>query len=556
MKKIHLLAAACLWTGSYCQEESMDLILHNGTVYTLDPALPKAEAIRIRNGVVAELGSNRAAASWKGERIDLRGATAVPGWVDAHGHVMSLGGLLRQLDLRDAKSYDEVIERVRERAARTPAGTWILGRGWNQEHWSPPVLPTHDRLSAAVPDHPVWLRRVDGHAGLANRKALEAAGITKETPNPPGGEILRDPRGDPTGVLVDNAMELLSAVLPESSAESLREAILSAQESLVRHGVTAVHDAGVSPEGIDLFLAMESAGLLKLRYYLMVAGDGATLRAYMRKHPLRIGQGDRMVTVRSLKIMADGALGSRGAMLLEPYEDRPKDDQGRPYYGLDTFDAATLRSVSIAALKAGWQVCVHAIGDRANRKVLDIFAAALEQVPVRDHRFRIEHAQIVHPDDIPRFAGLGVIPSMQPTHATSDMGMAEKRLGPRRLAGAYPWRKFYASGARIAGGSDFPVESENPLWGFYAAVTRQDHEGKPEGGWLPEERMTREEALRCFTTDACYAAFQEGWKGTLSPGMAADISVLSRDIMSVPPKEILAAETLYTIVNGKIVYRR
>jgi hypothetical protein len=550
---MRLLGAVLLVALQDAGATDVDLIFVNGTIYTQDPAMPKAEALAVKNGVIVKVGDVR---GLKGRTIDLGGATVVPGLVDAHGHVSNLGGLLKRIDLRDTKSYDEVIARVAERAKSAKPGEWITGRGWNQENWKDSALPTHDKLSAVTPNNPVWLARVDGHAGLANKKALQMAGITSESANPKGGEVLKDKNGEPTGVLVDHAMSYMTGVLPGATRESVKEQILDAQEACLKAGLTEVHDAGCNGEYIRAYEELARDGKLKMRFYVMINGSADWIIDYISNHPIRVGKGSNLLTIRAIKMMADGALGSRGAMLLQPYEDRPTDDNGNPYHGLETLDRNALQRVGIEALKRGWQLCVHAIGDRGNREVLDQFEAALAQVPVKDHRFRVEHAQITHPDDIRRFAKLGVVASMQPTHATSDMWMAEKRLGMKRLDGAYAWQKFLKSGAVVASGSDFPVESEKPLWGLYAAITRQDHDGKPEGGWLPHERLSPAEALFSFTEACAYAGFSESWKGRLSTGRAADFVVLSKDVLACDPKDLLKAEVLYTVVDGKIAHRK
>jgi hypothetical protein len=530
------------------QDETADLVLVNATIYTQDRDHPTAQAIAVKNGVIVKVGTNDELKKVQGRLIDVAGATIVPGLVDAHGHVASLGGLIKQIDLRNTKSFDEVLALVKERVKTAGEGEWIIGRGWNQENWKDAAMPTHERLSDITPANPVWLSRVDGHAALINRKTMERAGISSSTTSPKGGEILKNEKGEPTGVLVDNAMGLVS--LPGTTLEGLKQQILDAQEACLKVGLTEVHDAGCGATYLKAYEELARARKLKMRFYVMIIGPSDWVIDYISKHPPAVGRGSNLLTVRSIKMYADGALGSRGAQLLEPYEDRPG------YSGLETTDTAAIRKVGIEALKHGWQLCVHAIGDRGNREVLNAFESALKEVPVKDHRFRIEHAQITHPDDIKRFAPMGVIPSMQPTHASSDMGMAEKRLGKRRLAGAYAWQKFLKSGCQIAAGSDFPVESENPLWGFYAAVTRQDHDGKPEGGWLPEERMSREEALWAFTAGAAHAAFEEPWKGILKPGMAADLVVLGHDVMKIDPKEILKTDVLFTVVDGMIAYSK
>lgn len=532
--------------------EPAEFIVYNARIYTVDRKNPRAQAMAIRQGRIVAVGNERAVMAYRGSKtrlIDLEGRTVVPGFVDAHGHVASFARSMERVDLRGTKTYEEMIERVRKRARETAPGRWILGRGWNHEHWKVARLPHHRALSEAVPNHPVWLVRIDGHAGLANGMALRMAGIDRNTPDPKGGEILRDSRGEPTGVLVDNAMGLVARVLPDATGEDLKRWIRLSQREFLKVGLTSVHDAGVDAKTVRAYRDLADAGGLVVRFYVMVSG------APLEGRPL-VARGDDRLTIRAVKLSIDGALGSRGAWLLEPYADRPKDDEGKPYTGLNLISPERVERLAVRCLKNGWQLCVHAIGTRGNREVLDAFERALKKVPTQDHRFRIEHAQIVHPDDIPRFRKLGVIPSMQPTHATSDMWMAEKRLGKDRLAGAYAWRKFLAQGCRIAAGSDFPVESRNPLWGIYAAITRQDHDGNPPGGWLPGEKMTREEALRSFTLDARYAAFEEDRLGSLEPGKLADFVVLDRDIMTVPPREILKAKVLMTWIAGRPVYRR
>lgn len=528
-------------------------VYQNGRIYTLDPARPVARAIALRHGRIIAVGTDeevRAYVDHLTEVYDLEGRTVVPGFVDAHCHPAGLGFALENVPLQDTRSFEEVVQRARARLQKVKPGDWVLGRGWNQEHWAVKEFPTHHRLSEISPDNPVWFRRVDGHAGIANRKAMELAKITRDTPNPPGGEILRGADGEPTGVLIDNAMELIERVIPDPSVQQIKQRLLAAQEACLAFGQTELHDAGAGPDLLRAYAELAAEEKLKIRFYVMIGGSPEWILKYIRENSPQVGTDASRLTVRSIKMYLDGALGSRGAWLLEPYEDRPG------HVGLPLVAPDSIRTVALEALKRGWQLCVHAIGDRANREVLNAFEAALREVPVPDHRFRVEHAQITHPDDIRRFAGLGVIPSMQPTHATSDMWMAEKRLGRRRLTGAYAWRKFLDAGCRIAGGSDFPVESHNPLLGFYAAVTRQDAEGRPEGGWLSEERLTREEALRCFTVDACRASFEEKVKGVLRPGMYADFVVLSRDIMTCPPQEILTAEVLRTVINGETAYCR
>ncbi len=534
-----------------------DLIVVNGNVYTLDAHRPRAEALACRDGRLAAVGSNADMSVHRGERtrvLDLAGQTVLPGLIDAHGHVLGLGSFaLGRIDLSAARSFDEVVALVSDKARRTPAGQWILGGRWDHESWPQRVLPTHAALSRAVPDHPVWITRVDGHAGLANALALQRAGITRETPEPAGGEILRDERGEPTGLLIDNAMDLLARHIDQPPADTA-ELIRKAQAVCLSMGLTGVHDAGVSPAEVQAYAALERSGELKLRIYAMIHGEQA--QRYFEDNGLRIG--DRL-TVRACKLYADGAMGSRGAWLLSPYSDRPVDEDGRAFTGLAVMPPDFIRAVAQDALARGYQVCTHAIGDRGNRETLDAYAAAFsaaQQTASAERRFRIEHAQLLAPEDIGRFARLGVIASMQPTHCTSDMRWVEARVGDDRARGAYAWSSLLRRGAVVAGGSDFPVESPNPLLGLYAAVTRQNLEAQPTGGWHPEERLTREEALRLFTIDAAYAAFEETLKGSLEKGKLADFVVLDRDVMRCAAADIPGTKVVQTIIAGAVVFDR
>lgn len=533
-----------------------DAIFVDGNIYTLDPARPRAEAIAVAGGWIVDVGRSADLLKARGGQtaiIQLHGATVVPGLIDAHGHLAGLGSLLTgRLDLVGARSYRQLVARVKREAARLPKGRWILGGRWDQASWGEKKLPTHGPLSVASPDHPVWLTRVDGHSGLANRRAMRLAGITRDTPDPPGGHIVKDTRGEPTGVFVDNAMVLITRAIEGRAGRSVKAMLLAAQKRCLSVGLTGVHDAGLSPHEVRLLKQLADAGQLTLRVYGMLTPN----LSYLARNKPLINHAGHRLTVRAVKCMVDGALGSRGAWLLKPYSDRPTDHRGQPYVGLPVQRPAFIRQVCDVALANGYQVCTHAIGDRGNREVLDVYEAALKRRPVADHRFRIEHAQVIALSDIPRFARLGVIPSMQPTHATSDMRWAEARLGPARIAGAYAWARLLRAGSRIAAGSDFPVESENPLWGFYAAVTRTNHQGLPSGGWRPQERMTRTQALRAFTIDAAYAAFEEKLKGVLEVGRLADFVVLSGDIMTCEPARILQTTCRMTVIGGKVVYRR
>jgi len=479
------------------------------------------------------VGSNRGALALAGprtERLDLAGKTVITGMVDAHAHLLGLGQALRTVDLVGTRSYDEVIARVVERAKTARPGEWIRGRGWDQNDWADTRFPTHAALSRAVPNNPVYLTRVDGHAALVNAKALELAHVTAATPDPSGGRFIRDSANNPTGVLVDNAQGIVGRVIPAPSRTELREQTLAAIAEANRWGLTGIHDAGVAPEGIAVYEELAKEGRYNLRNYVMVRSNGR-------------------LWIRAIKITADGALGSRGAALLEPYSDDPGNT------GLITTPLERIKSVAVRALKAGFQVNVHAIGDRANRAVLDQFEAALQEVPTADHRFRIEHAQILRYQDIPRFAELDVIPSMQGSHQTGDMYWAPNRLGPARLGGAYAWRSLLNTGVVIPNGSDFPVEAVNPLISFHAFFTRQDADNYPPGGWMPEQRTTRQEALLSITLWPAYAAFMENESGSLTAGKYADFVVLDRDIMAVAPEAVLGTHVLLTVLGGKVVYR-
>lgn len=528
---------------------SADMVFTNGAVYTADAAQPRAQAVAIRGGKIVFVGSTREATTLIGDGtrvVDLGGKTMVPGMIDSHGHLASLGSALRIVDLVGTRSYEEVIERVVARAAEVPVGEWIRGRGWDQNEWGDTRFPNHAALSAAVPDHPVILGRVDGHAILVNTAAMELAGIDESTADPSGGRIVRAEDGDAIGVFVDRAMGLVRRFVPRESTEETYQGILMAQQELNRLGLTGIHDAGVGRGTIDLYEDMAAGGEWTVRNYVMVSPDD--LDYYVAIGPRADIGGDDFLAVRAVKVSVDGALGSRGAALLEPYTDEPGNS------GLVTVSAEQVLPVALKALRNGFQLNVHAIGDAANRMVLDVFEEALETVPVADHRFRIEHAQILHRQDIPRFAELGVIPSMQAIHQSSDMAWAENRLGWTRIQGAYAWRSLLDTGVIIAGGSDFPVESADPLLSFHAAVTRQDANGWPAGGWLPEQRMTRDEALKHMTIWGAKAAFMEDRVGSITAGKLADLVVLSRNIMTGPPSEILNTEVLMTVVGGRVVY--
>ncbi len=549
-----LVAAALLAAPSAQAQRTTpvpaDLIVTNARVYTADESRPLAEAFAVRDGRIVFVGSRQEADALKGSAtrvVDAGGRTVIPGMVDAHAHFGGLAQKLRAVDLVGTKSYDEVIARVVEKAKTTPKGTWIIGRGWDQNAWGDTRFPTHEKLSAALPDHPVALERVDGHAAFANMAAMRLAELTAATKDPSGGKIIRDAQGNPTGVLVDNASSIVERKIPSPTMADTRAALKDAIAVMHRWGLTGVHDAGASAPMIDLYEDMAKSKELGLRLYVMIGDDSTALRKYMAMGP-RSALYDGQVWVRSIKLYADGAMGSRGAALLEPYSDDPNNT------GLLLSAPAHIRDVAERALKSGFQVNTHAIGDRGNRVVLDAYEQALKTVPTADHRFRVEHAQIINYDDIPRFAQLGVIPSMQASHQTSDMYWIGKRLGPTRVLGAYAWRSLINSGVIIPNGSDFPVEEVNPLISFHASIARQDANDWPAGGWFPEQRMTREEALRSMTLWPAQAAFQEKEMGSLTTGKFADFVILDQDIMRVPAELVLKTKVLATYVAGKPVF--
>ncbi len=533
----------CFWLALGGAPEA-DLIVTGARIYTMDAARPQATAIAVRGDRILAVGEDvNEHVGPATRRIEAGGATIVPGLIDSHAHMAGLGESLEALDLRETRSADEVVELVCEAAAKQPKGTWIRGRGWDQTRWRGGQFPNAEQLSRATRDHPVYLMRVDGHAAWVNRKALELGGITKATPDPPGGRIHRDAAGRPTGILIDRAQELVRRKIPAAAKEDIKRRLERAARRCPRLGLTGVHDAGVSGTVLEAYRELIAERRLPVRIYAMIGGEGELWEEYLERGP---EIGDRL-TVRSIKLVADGALGSRGAALKEPYADEPGNS------GLLILSRADIERVARAAVERGFQVNTHAIGDRANRVVLEAYGAVLGGA--NDRRFRIEHAQVVSAEDFELFRKYSVIPSMQATHATSDMGWAEQRLGPERVRGAYAWKRFLAMGLPVANGSDFPVEDPNPLWGFYASITRQDHEGRPAGGWFPEQRMSREEALRSWTLDGAYAAFQEDVTGSLGPGKLADFVMLSRDIMRIAPREILETRVLMTVLGGEIVYR-
>jgi len=538
-----------------------DLVLRNGKIVTMNEAVPEAEAIGIRGDRIAAVGSNRQiqpCIASSTEIIDLRGALAVPGFIEGHGHFLGIGEFKQNLDLTKAKSWEEIVFKVRERVRQIQPRKWIIGWGWHQEKWDKPPIPNvqgfpvHQALSAVSPENPVLLIHASGHASLANARAMELSGVTKATPDPAGGEIIRDLNGNPTGVFRETAQRLITRnardhkTRRQQEADRRRWAALAQEESLAK-GITSFQDASSSFEDIELYRRLISEGALRIRLWVMVRESNERIRRLLPAYKVR-GFGDHRLTVAAIKKTMDGALGSRGAWLLEPYSDSPGQ------LGLNVDSIADITETARLAAEYGVQLCVHAIGDRANRETLNIFETAFRAHPEKkDWRWRVEHVSVLHPDDIPRFARLGVIASMQGYFCPSDAPYVLARLGAKRCErGVYIWQKLLRSGALIVNGSDAPVEDVSPILGFYASVTRRAPDGSV---FYPDQRMTRLQALRSYTLDAATAAFEEGIKGSLTPGKLADISVLSRNILTVPQDEIPSTQVLYTIVGGKVLYR-
>ena len=528
-----------------------DLMLVGGRVHT--PA-GSVSAVGIRGSRIAVTGDDEAVERWVGPKtrtIRLDGKTVVPGLSDAHMHLMGLGRTRFELDLVGSASVDEIRAKLAQAVAKAAPGAWIRGRGWDQNDWPGAAgrFPTRVDLDPIAPEHPVVLTRIDGHAIWVNSRALAVAGITASTKAPKGGEIVID-GGEPTGILVDNAMPLVRRHVPEASIEELSQYARLAQQECLAAGLTQVQDMGVGPTELGVLRALDAKGALKLRVYAMLdgsSGDLPSLLAEGPKVPDPFGAG--RLTVRGVKFFIDGALGSRGAALLAPYTDQPDSR------GLLVTEPAALEAMVRSARKHGFQVATHAIGDRGNRVILDIYERVFG-AEATQARPRVEHAQVVSPEDLPRFSRLGVIASMQPTHATSDMPWAEQRVGPERIQGAYAWQSLLQISTAIAAGSDAPVESVQPIAGLYAAITRADSAGNPDGGWYVDQAMTPQQALAAFTSGAAFASFREEVAGTIEPGKVADLTVLDADPTEAEASELLKIRAAYTIVGGTVAYER
>lgn len=546
------MASISFYMSGCSQQSPADLIISGGRIYTMNPAETQVEAVAVRGDRIVYAGTAEGANKFRGDEttlLDLKGKTVLPGLIDAHAHLLSLGRSLVELDLVGTTSPQQIRDMVLKKAAETPQGGWISGRGWDQNDWEIKKFPTWRDLDGTE-SHPVYLRRIDGHAAWVNQAALKLCGIDRNTPDPKGGKIIRDQDGEPTGVFIDDAADLIALKMPLPPRDEQIRRLKSAIQKCHSVGLVGVHDAAIDSTKLDVFEELHRRGELTLRVNAMLY-DSSAARSWLKSWFERghLETDDHYFKIRSVKLFADGALGSRGAALLEPYSDDPSNR------GLLLKSTDELYQVTKPALEAGFQVCTHALGDLGVRTVLDAYERALKGASPGDYRLRIEHCEVISPADQPRFAALGVIPSMQPTHATSDMPWIEDRLGPERVKGVCVWRELLDSGCRIPCGSDFPVESPDPLWGIYAAVTRQDHEGRPEGGWYPRQKMTVEEAVRGFTIDAAYAEFAEDLKGSIEVGKLADFTILDRDIFEIPAREILDTQVRYTIVGGNIVYQ-
>ncbi|TFV96177.1 amidohydrolase [Algoriphagus kandeliae] len=567
MRKLYILALVAFF-GFSCTsgpENPADSVFINGIIYTVDESNPKVEAVAVKYGMIQAVGTTAEIQELVGENtevIDLAGKTMTPGFIESHAHLMGIGYNKLELDLMYVKTYDELVEKVAEAVAKAKPGDWITGRGWHQDKWiqKPEKMvkgfQTNDALNEVSPDNPVFLRHASGHATFANSKALELAGISNLQGERPGevegGEIIVDELGNPTGVLTERASSLVARLVPEETPERAEEALTLALQELAEKGITSFHDAGSGQDVIDLVQKFKDEGKLTARMYIMLTGrQPELLEEWYKKGPM-IDSEDHLLTVRSIKLNCDGALGPRGAWLLEDYADRPG------HRGHETLPMSVVTEVSEKALPLGFQVCSHAIGDRANQEILDRYEAAFAKNPeIQDHRFRIEHAQHLHPDDIPRFGELGVIAAMQAIHLSSDRPWAIDRLGEKRIIdGAYVWQKLFQTGARIANGTDAPVEPVDAIPSFYASVTRKTLEGLPEGGYEGDQKMTREQALKSYTLDGAFAEFEEDFKGSIEVGKAADFTVFDQNIMEVAEDEILKTQVAMTVMGGKVVFKK
>lgn len=562
---LFIICVVIISVSCFERKTPADLIFKGGIIYTMDDRQPIVESVAIMADRIVFAGKESDLKKFQGDQtriIDLQGKTMTPGLIEGHGHFMGLGYNELELDLMNVKSYEELVEKVKGAVAKAKPGEWILGRGWHQDKWTAKPskmikgFQTHELLSSVSPNNPVFLKHASGHAGFANAKAMQLAGVNQLSPEKigkehnEGGEIIRDAMGNPTGIFNERAQQLIAQHIPEKSEEMNSQALELAINACLRSGITSFHDAGASRSSIGLFKKFRKEGKLNTRLYVMLTGfDPELVYENFRNGPEIDSTG--LLTIRAVKLNCDGALGSRGAWLLDPYTDRPD------FSGMATLSMDTVAKISILGLKYGFQICAHAIGDRANREILDRYEMAFKANPdkAKDARYRIEHAQHLSPTDIPRFGKLGVIPAMQAIHLSSDRPWAIDRLGAKRIKeGAYMWQSLLKSGAKLVNGTDVPVEPINPIANFYSSVTRQTLQGEPKGGYEPEEKLTREQALRSYTLDAAYGAFEEKIKGSIEVGKLADFTVFDKNLMKVPDDQILSTQIAMTILGGKILF--
>lgn len=567
----HIIILALTIIG--CDSNHGDMVIHNGTIYTMDDYNPIIENVVVKDGKIIHVGSTNNYKKFVGpntEVLDLNNSTMVPGLIEGHGHFMGLGYAKMRLDLSQVKNYDELVDIVEDAVKKASPGEWILGRGWHQSKWTPAPdilvkgFQTHDKLSAISPNNPVWLTHASGHASFGNAKAMEIGGVTAETEFGFGGEVIKDLNGNPTGIFNERAQGLISRHIETSNNDSDQDSDLSNDQKMpmralelavnecLKNGITSFQDAGSGADAIQAFRNGIKNEKLKVRLYVMLTSRNPDLLESWYKKGPEIGTGNDYLTIRSIKLNADGALGSRGAWLLNEYSDRPG------HFGMATQSMEYVYDVSSNGLKYGFQVNTHAIGDRANREVLNQYQKVFNENPQKnnDLRWRIEHAQHIDPEDIPRFGKMGVIASIQGIHMSSDRPWAINRLGEKRIVeGAYVWRSLFDHGAIVVNGSDVPVEPINPIASFYASVSRKTLKGNPKNGYEPNQKMTRLEALKTYTINAAYAAFEEEVKGSIEIGKYADFTVLSQNIITIPEREILKTKVIYTIINGKIEYK-
>ena len=548
MKKIQLISAiSLLFINTQLMAQSTLIKNVNGYTFN-DKLLTQFSAISFTDDIIEKvyLPEEVLPTSSDVNVIDGQGQTMLPGLIDAHGHVLGYGHSLLRVDLANTSSEVDAVNRTIFYNQENPSINWVLGRGWNQVQWSNNTYPTAKSLDKVFPNKPVWLRRVDGHAGWANSKAMALAGITSKSKSPAGGEIVKDEHGQPTGVFIDNAMDLITASIPQPSIKEDIIALTKAMQSLASFGLTSVHDAGIDNKNIALYKRLANDGNMAIRINAMLYLPSTNWQQQLQRGPYK--SQDEMFVINSVKIQADGALGSRGASLIDDYSDHAG------HKGLLLHETETLQHYIDTAMAAGFQVNTHAIGDNANKLILDLYQDAITKSKTKALRHRIEHAQVLRLQDIPRFSSLNIIASMQATHATSDKNMAVTRLGKQRILGAYAWRKLLDNNAIIAAGSDFPVESPNPFYGLHASITRQDHKNSPLGGWYADQKMTRAEALRSFTLDAAYAGHQEKLIGSLEPGKKADFILLTDDLFTMPESNVWQSKVSETWVAGERVY--